>query len=91
MRITNKEVTERGTIFTIRIGYSEIEMIYGYLIDGFKKMPKYVIELSPARSRLGDMLKKFGTIVGDHRKEIGAVYTPSDYIKDPKKNENHLD
>lgn len=81
MRIISTEQTDNGPVYTMRISYSEVEMIEGVLRDALKKLPKHVFELSPARNRMATLTSRLRAEIEEYRKENGGGYYPERYVK----------
>lgn len=80
MRITHKEKKDDGEVFTMKMGYGELEMLHGLVKEAWDKLPKNIFELQPLRNRMHFMLNQFGKVVQEHREGVDGKYTIGDYI-----------
>lgn len=80
MRVLNKESNDETTLYTVRMGYNELEILYALVQDAYLKLPKGMVELIPLRGRMNNMKKVLSKEVREYRKEHGGKYEPKRYI-----------
>lgn len=66
-------------IVSVRMGYSELLMLYELARDAYKKFPKH-FETSPARNRLHMMQKMMAQVI-DPWRQSKPGYRPEEFVK----------
>lgn len=80
MKVRKETNQKKDEIYTLTMGFSELEVIHALLLETYQKLPRKVKEIHPFRSRVYHMKKLLGHQIEEHRKEVGGGYKAEEYV-----------